>query len=453
MDRYIRAKEKKFQTYISGWLQHLHFDIHVFQVLSQRCWQIIAGGVTLFVVPWALTSIEQGYYFTFASLLALQTFFELGLNYVVMQMAGHEAAKLTIGADGQLHGDPDSASRLISLLSLNRRWYRIAAPAFAAVLMVAGFFFFSHGQALPLQKWFGAWFLLVFFTAVNLYLSPHMSILEGVGRVGQVARLRLYQSAVGMLLMWVGFAMGLGLWAVPFVSGVAALSTSLWLKRYGKLWTFADNAVNSRACIDWRRDILPMQWRIGLSWLSGWVIFNSFAPMLFMHQGAVEAGRVGLALTMFMSITMLGMSWVNGAAPQFLRYIALNQRIILNQLFKRVFLTSASFVLIASIALLGCVALLKAGDYVFVGRIASLKVLACLALVTIVNSFISVAAVYMRAHKEEPMLWPSVAMGILTGIAAWIGSKYGALPMTAAYAALTLFIALPWTILVFRRYY
>jgi len=443
----------KLKTEVFNWRRYLYFDTHVLQVLLQRSWQIIAGGATLLIVPWKLTSVEQGYYYTFASLLALQSFFELGLNYVVMQIAGHEGAKLTIDETGRIEGNPDAASRLMSLLSLHRRWYRIAAPAFAMVLMVAGFFFFQYNNNLPLQKWLGAWLLLVFFTALNLYCSPRLAILEGIGRIGQVARLRMYQSAVGMLLMWIGLLIGLGLWAIPFVSGVAALTTLAWLKYCGSLSMPPGAMATSQACIDWRRDILPMQWRIALSWLSGWVIFNSFTPILFMHQGAAEAGRVGMALSIFMSITLLGMSWVNAAAPQFLKYIALGERAYLNQLFKRVFMSSASFVLLVSLAFLCCVAVLEAGGFAFIDRIASLQVLACLALVTTVNSFVSAAAVFMRAHKEEPMLWQSISMGILTGLVAWYGSQISALVMATAYALATLFIGLPWTIILFSNYY
>ena len=430
-----------------------YFDIHVLQVLLQRGWQIIAGGVTVLIVPWSLTATEQGYYFTFASLLALQVFFELGLNFVVTQMAGHEVAKLRIADDGRINGDPDSAARLMSLITLLRRWYRVAAPALAVVLVAAGFAFFQREHTLPTHKWAGAWLLMVVFAAANLYFSWHLAVLEGIGRVGQVARLRLHQSAVGMSLMWAGLALGLGLWAVPFVSGSAALATWAWLRCYGRLSISPDIVASSKVAFEWRRDIFPMQWRIALSWLSGWIIFNAFTPMMFAHQGAAEAGRVGLAMSMFSAISTMSGSWANAVTPRFTRHIALGERVILNQLFKKALISGMSFASIASLALVGGVAALKYAGMEFSERVVSLPVLACLALVTVINSFIFVAAVYMRAHKEEPMLWPSVVMGVLTGLAAWFGSLYGALPMMAAYAALACFVALPWTIILFLRYY
>ena len=438
---------------VSGWRRYLHFDFHVLQVLLQRGWQIIAGGITVLIVPLSMTAAEQGYYFTFSSLLALQVFFELGLNFVVTQMAGHEAAKLNITEDGRIDGDPGNAARLMSLIAVLRRWYRIAAPIFAVILMVAGFFFFQREQTLPLQKWVAAWLLLVVFTAVNLYFSSRLAVLEGIGRVGAVARLRLHQSVVGMLLMWAGLTLGWGLFSVPLVSGTAALGTWLWLRRYGSLRIPPELADSQLTNFNWRRDIFPLQWKIALSWLSGWFIFNAFTPMLFAHQGAVEAGRVGLAITMFTAISTMGMAWVNAAAPQFMRLIALGERAALNKLFKKVLASNASFVTLASLMLLGSVAVLKPMNVAIVARVASLPVLTCLALVAIANSFIFAVATYMRAHKEEPMLVSSVVVAIIIGPLAWFGSKYGSLAMMAAYATTTLCLALPWALILFFGYY
>jgi hypothetical protein len=37
-----------------------------------------------------LTAVEQGFYYTFGSVLALQVFVKLGLVTVIVQMASHE---------------------------------------------------------------------------------------------------------------------------------------------------------------------------------------------------------------------------------------------------------------------------------------------------------------------------------------------------------------------------
>ena len=435
----------------SGWRRHLHLDFHVLQVLLQRGWGVFAGAMTVLIVPLVLSGIEQGYYYTFSSLLALQVFFELGFNVVILQLVGHEAARLEIADDGSVSGDPASAARLHSLLRMLRRWYLGAALLFAAAVSIAGFVFFQRQGGMATREWAGVWLALVGLTSVNLYLSPQLAVLEGIGRVGHVARLRLMQSVVGSLAMWAGFALGAGLRAVPLLTAAAALGSLLWLRHYGGL-------LKPRIAVPgngmrWRTDIFPLQWRIALSWISGWFIFYAFTPLLFARQGAVEAGRLGLALSLFSSVSMLGMSWVNAAAPRMVQHIARGERAALNQLFVRVLKSATAFTALVSLALLAAVALMIHWDLPLAQRIAPMPVLACLALVTLINGFVFAAATYMRAHKAEPLLTASVVGGVLTLLAAWYGSQAGAATMMGLYAASSFFVGLPWTILHFRRYF
>jgi predicted RND superfamily exporter protein len=85
-------------------------------------------------------------------------------------------------------------------------------------------------------------------------------------------------------------------------------------------------------------------------------------------------------------------------------------------------------------------------------RIASIPSLACLAVVTMTNSFIFTAAVYMRAHRTEPMLAPSVVGGLLTLVATYYASAVSTTLTMALYAGLTLCVGLPYTIHLLRPY-
>ena len=51
------------------------------------------------------------------------------------------------------------------------------------------------------------------------------------------------------------------------------------------------------------------------------------------------------------------------------------------------------------------------------------------------------------------MLLPSVVGGILMGSLVWFGSQYGTLSMMIPYAISNFCIGVPWTALLFRRYY
>ena len=65
--------------------------------LLARGWQVIAGPISILLVTKFFSLEEQGFYYTFASILALQVFFELGLAFVIMQFSSHEFATLAWG--------------------------------------------------------------------------------------------------------------------------------------------------------------------------------------------------------------------------------------------------------------------------------------------------------------------------------------------------------------------
>lgn len=424
------------------------------QTLLQRSWSILAGGVTLLLLPLFLSVTEQGYYYTFASVLALQVFFELGLGQVILQLVSHEATQLVATADGRLTGPAPAITRLASLARLIRRWYLVAAALFAVLCGTAGALFFTNTGHQPAPSWLGAWVLLIGLTAVNLWLSPALVVHEACGRVGQVSRLRLGQSMVTSALLWGGLAGGAGLWVVALPPLVGALSTACWLHAQGHplRWLARLPQDDAAQPLRWRHDVFPLQWRIALSWVSGYFIFNLFTPAVFAHDGPREAGRLGMALGIFSAVSLVGMSWIGAKASTFTMLIARGERSALNALFRQV----ASRSVVATTALsLGVVAagtLLRLWQVPLSERLPDPAVLACLALATSVNSFVSAAAVFMRAHREEPMLAISVLVAVLAAALVHFGAGQGVLVMMSLYAALTVAVNLPWTAWLLRSY-
>jgi hypothetical protein len=433
----------------------LGFDQHVLMTLLLRGWSIFAGGITLLLIPFGLSETQQGYYYAFASLIAMQAFFDLGFNSVIVQLVSHEFSHLQRDpATGQLQGNPNHRSRLASLLLLLRRWYRVAAMLFFVCLCPAGYLFFQGKGELSPSLWLGPWVLQICFTALNLYFSCFLAVSEGQGQVDLVAKLRLKQSIIGYSCFWVMLLTGAGLWVAPLLPAVSALMSAKWLRGRHDVLRFDPDPGVPPAYISWTKEIFPFQWRIALSWISGYFIFSFFTPMVFQHQGAVEAGRIGMTLSIFNSLSVLGMSWVSAKVPDLSMLIAQRRRQELNALFVSVL--RKSFIGTALICFSAVLFIWVIRDIGFppMQRLASTPVLVCLSVVTIVNTLIFSMAAYMRAHKEEPMLWNSVTMGAAVLAAVWFTSQVSVLTTMLAYMGLVTFLALPWTLLIFfRRYY
>ena len=408
------------------------------------------------LIPMWLSEVEQGYYFTFASLLASQLFFELGMNQVIIQLVSHDFAHLNIKNGIALEGNAICINRLASLVRLLRRWYGIAASLFFFIVSACGVWFFSMKGNLPISAWGGAWLLLTLGTAVNLYLSSALTVLEGCGEIAGVTRMRLLQAMFGSSLMWIALAFGAGLWAMPLVPMVAVVYTTYWLHINGSMLTrfrrhsaVKENNIN----INWQMDIFPFQWRIAVSAFSGFFIFQLYTPLAFARLGAVESGRLGITMSMFSALLTVGMSWVNAKVPTFANYVSLKDRVGLNSIFKSMIKRSMSFTAISLIMVISIVAINSFLNIAVVQRFASIPVIICLSTVTLSNCFIFSAAAYMRAHKEEPMMVPSAVIGLLTLAGAIIGSTYGAIEMMIIYAIITSGVGLPWTYILFHRYW
>ena len=145
-------------------------DRAVFFTLLARGWNVGAGLLTIVFVTRFLSPEKQGYYYTFYSLIALQIFVELGLNFAITQFASHEMAKLSWTSEGTVSGNHEAKRRLQSLMHFAATWFGVAALLMIVVLLPVGGYFFglaSTNNDTAVLNVIAPWSLLVVFTAVK----------------------------------------------------------------------------------------------------------------------------------------------------------------------------------------------------------------------------------------------------------------------------------------------
>jgi len=84
---------------------------------------------------------------------------ELGLGQVILQFASHEWAHLSLDERGNLVGNHDALSRLVSLGAIAFRWYMVGSLLVMLVLGFGGYFFFFHAHQSDIA-WVLPWFAL-----------------------------------------------------------------------------------------------------------------------------------------------------------------------------------------------------------------------------------------------------------------------------------------------------
>ena len=435
-----------------------------FTVLA-RGWSSLAGIGTLTLIARFLTPAEQGFYYNFYSLVAMQIVFELGFSVVILQTASHEAAHLQIAPDGRITGPEEAHCRLASVLQKSVRWYTVGAVLMALTLAPVGMLFFRHAAARSggNDVHFGwPWLLAVVATSCTFQIDPLFSFLEGCGYVPEVARTRLRQSIVGTALGWGAFLLHRGLFAPGcMILGQAMAGGWLVWTRRSLLRPLLQHAT-SRFRIDWRSEVWPFQWRIAVSWLAGYLTSQLFNPILMYFRGPVEAGQMGMSLNVCGTLSSMAIAWMNTKAAPFGRMIARKQYAALDRSFFRALWQSTAA------AVLACGAVWIAFDWlstegvrlhgVLVGRRLLAPVpLALLFFGTVGNIVVFAEALYLRAHKQEKFMVNSIAGAVYIVplayfLGRWPNPHGGAWGIAAAYALGTLIIGLGYGTYTFLRW-
>jgi len=398
-----------------------------------RAVSIAGSTVTVLLIVRFLSPIEQGYYYTLLSLVALQMVFELGFSFVIQQLAAHECIHLELHADGSVSGDRVAHARLASTLQLSVRWYTVASVAMGLILVPLGEFFFArHGAAgAALVAWRGPWLLAVGASMAGLWCQPFYSFLDGCRQVRAVAALRLRQALVGVTLSWLALLFHHGLYSPALVVlGHQVLTDS----------------------IHWACEVWPFQWRIAVSWTCSYFTMQVFIPILFALCGPVEAGQMGMSLSITGYMTGLVLPWITTKATPFGRSIATRQFQALDRLFLRTLgQTLTAFAMIALAAACGA-ALLSVIAPKLAARMVSQELFALLVLAAGANCVVQSLGTFLRSFKREPFLVQSMAVATLTLLLAVLTApRWGNTGVTLGYLAVSVGIGLPSALTIFLR--
>lgn len=426
-----------------------------FTVLS-RVIQAGGGVVTLLFVVKCLTKVEQGYYYTFGSILAIQTFFELGLSSTITLYVAHENSNLTWHDKTSFSGSEESSSRLASLLRFTIKWFVVVSALLLIALIITGYVFFNKfGKSDIDVNWQAPWVILSITTALSLMVSPILAFFEGLGRVKEVAKIRMLQQMVQLSMVFLFFFLGFKLFSSPLAAILAFSIVPLWIffgerkKLLIHIWNKLSNWQ-----VNYRIEIFPYQWKIALSWISSYFIFQLFNPVLFATEGAVIAGQMGMTLAVINSCFAISFSWISTKVPIFSGLIAQKDYEKLDKLFNKTLIQSTILISLALSSIFLLIFILRYFDIKIDGKNFADRFLSYLPMLfmmvpILLSHIIASWITYLRCHKEEPMLINSIVIGILCCFSTIVfGNWFGVIGMTSGYMCLTI-ISFIWTYIIF----
>lgn len=385
-----------------------------YTVLARVCGMVGSIGTVLLIVHF-MGRVEQGYYYVLLSLISLRFVFELGATLVVIQMAAHECVHLVLHADGRIEGSQVARERLASLLKKTVRWFSVVGVLMTAILLPAGFYFFAardvHGTDI---HWQWPWVLAVVATASLLVLDSVIFFLEGCGQVRQVAGMRLAQAILAALSAWTCLALRQGLFAPAMVNlAYSAVGVVFLFRRRPLLGTLFRHPGGDRS-ISWRAEVWPFQWRLGISSLCVYFTAQVFTPIVFAARGPVEAGQIGMSMSIVGYLGSIVLAWMSTKVPTFGGLVAKGEFRQLDRLFFGTLRQSVPLLAAMAIMCEGGVLVLNRVLPRVAARMVSPEIFALL-LITIVSAHVVQSeGLYLRAFKREPFLVQSLVVSGIT---------------------------------------
>jgi hypothetical protein len=212
---------------------------------------------------------------------------------------------------------------------------------------------------------------------------------------------------------------------------------------------------NGHVHIHWGSEIWPFQWRVAVSWVCGYFIFQLFTPVLFASPrwGPVDAGRMGMTISVAGALSAVSIAWMNTKASPFGRLIALKQYAELDRIFFRSLVQSTAINALGSACVWSGVVFLLSRHVAIASRVLPPLPFGLFLTAGVLNNIVFAFALYLRAHKQEKFM-VNAMIGAAYGAAMvyTLGRTYGALGITAGYLAGSILIGIGHGGYIFVKY-
>ncbi|MBT7709466.1 MAG: hypothetical protein HN749_13015 [Nitrospina sp.] len=432
-------------------LRWIEVDRAVAYAILSKIWSLFAGPITLYLISIYLSPEIQGFYYTFLSLIALQSFVELGFYIVITQFASHEWANLELDNERRIKGDSPALFRLISLGRLVFKWYAGASAIFILLVGTGGYVFLSQSSD-PGIIWVQPWFALVLLSGLQLWMLPFISLLEGCNQVKTINCFRLVQGVVGACALWLAMSLGMGLWMIIVSSAMGVVVSSLLLLVYYRKFFEPFYKATGSTGIHWGEEIWPMQWRLAVAGILNYFLVSLYTPVIFHYHGSAAAGRMGMTWHLIIALSSLAMAWVATKVPRFGILISQKKFVELDRLFFRT--SSVSLVVIGGGALVLWILIygLNQAQHPMAERLLEPLPAGLFFLGIVLGQVSQCQSAYLRAHKKEPFLVLNIVYSLANGLLVWgLGRQWGALGASIGYLAAMSLICIPMGTVIWYR--
>lgn len=447
----MKSVQSSFKFNLSSVVQSAKKSVtkDVIYTLTNSLWRIVSGPITLIFIPLFLTPELQGFWYTFISLAALSIFADLGFTTIVAQFSAHEYAHLQYNNQTKiLEGNNENIKKIGSLFRFVIKWaLTVSLFGFPLILLVGVGMFLGKGESI---NWILPWMLYIISSGLSFTTNVILSFLEGCNQIAEIQKNKIISAISISISTWIFLYSGFNLFALAITAAIGTLlNLSLLFFRFKNL-LFQLFLKSKGYYINWKKDFFRLIWKYAISWSSGYFIFQIYTPITFQFHGSIEAGKVGISMALATAMFTIANVWIYVSTPKLNMFASRREwksmdKLLLKSTILSVF-TFAAGILIVLVALN-----FHTGKLHFLKRFLGIIPMCILLCAWLIQLIINALAVYLRAHKQEPLVWLSVASAIFIAASTLIISKFLSSDYLFIGFLIAVMLGLPSTCFIFVR--
>src|SRR6266404_404325 len=373
----------------------------------------LAGSILILLL---LSPERIGVFLTVGSLAAFSGIADLGLNYSFLLAAAARPEK-------------DAAPLITVALTV----LIPTVTATGTILLVAGAIFL-HQVEIPTKSWLWPWISYCVLASFHQVFLLAVTYVEGTGRRDVAWRAHFWIEAaagIGFLSM---IAMHLELWAFAAGSLIRIAMVLFLFRGVFRMPEARSDAPSMRYQLAlWLAEFWPMQWKTIANNLGGLISTRLLTPMLFAAQGAATAGRVGLALSLAISIVGISSAW---PLSQTALYTALYHQGRASEL-KSVFISTCRRSLLLSVGIcfgvgIACEVLRHESGHM-AARLPDSEPLWLILGAAVMAHLSYCFAILLRARRTDPVVFAYLIFTIPALVAYWFAAHVSVMLFAVVY--------------------
>lgn len=380
-----------------------------------QLWRLLASPLTMVLIAHFLSEETQGYWYSFISICAMSVFADLGFTAILSQFAAHEIKSLRIENNKfkiSNAGEELALKKLGSLFKFSRKWiFLTVVIAYPIIYLIGMFLYISKNSSI---EWQIPWLIFIIFSAISFYFGSLLSFVEGCNQVARVQMIRFTTGTINSVFIIVALILHFNLFALSLGTAFTSLVLLfLIISKYGALFRQLKD-VSKDFTYDWRSSIFKLLWKYAITFTSGYLVFQIYTPLAFSRFGAEFAGKIGMTMNMMMAGFTISNIWLSSTSPKLNALTADRDWTNLDILFKQRFI-SGLLVLITGLTCFIVADVLLKDKLQFFQRVLPILPLTIIVFAWSLQYVINGMAMYMRLHKEEPIVGIAIFAAVLNG--------------------------------------